>query len=1021
MTSVPKYRSPVSLVPGGGLLQFLDFSLELEKISKLQRVFHEELRKDSDIEGRHNNILCCLKEDDDGVYIDMLSGKPTRYGYDINAKNCLANWTNTWIPLPILRIHDQKWKDDLDRFEYGPSNWARAKIMPSDDDDQKLHITLAFDCNVEDRPEDEEYYYALSPKDVSAHATFKLATHIRDNAWFLNLAWVDDWLFGLWEQRQKMAKGMRDQSEYVLEYLASYLTLLEIIQTAMQDLVIQVVNPERDIPIDVDLILDIGNSRSTGILVETLPQRMTNLNDSYLIQIRDMDNPQHIYREPFETRIEFAEVSFGNDALSRRSGRKTLAFIWPSCVRLGPEAARLSTYAVRAEGTTGMSSPKRYLWDERPWQQSWRYNTKGGQEPMVTRGLLPQKVNREGTPISCFNDPLFTRNPRLNKQEKEIAFESLYTRSSLMMFMMIEIIMHALTTINSPAQRSRRELPNLPRRLRRVIFTVPSGMPIAEQRIYQRWVNWSVKVLWETLGWKDYYLSAQEQIKNTKKDYRLNPIVRCDWDEATCTQLVYLYNELTRKFQGDAHHLFSMIGKNRPNTNDKLSIRMATIDIGGGTTDLSITTFLLENEISSSTRIKPQLEFRDGFNIAGDDILLEVVKEHILPAIGEFAVSMGAHDSKSLLGELFGRDTTDNSQENRINRTQFARQIGVPVALALLAIYENSPPMSENTVIDCTFGNFFLHEGDKILNAPQFPSPGKQVIEYVEKAIYKHMGSKANPKDAPISFMHIPIAVRPLQIGETIRAKMAMVLTNLCEAIHAYDCDLLLLTGRPSRWHAIVNAIFAKLPVPPSRILPMSTYNVGKWYPFADSLGHITDPKTTVVVGAILCALAEGHLEGFSFDTNCLKLQSTARFIGEMNTNGQIINEKVWFNIDINDKEMQEYRYKGTFSGPIAVGFRQLEIQRWTTTRFYLIDFANEDLRRKAAGRLPYTLSLCFNINEIEENSLKEQRDEGDLIIEEITDKDGNAINKRDLEIRLQTLPLDEGYWLDTGTIYNDV
>ena len=28
---------------------------------------------------------------------------------------------------------------------------------------------------------------------------------------------------------------------------------------------------------------------------------------------------------------------------------------------------------------------------------------------------------------------------------------------------------------------------------------------------------------------------------------------------------------------------------------------------------------------------------------------------------------------------------------------------------------------------------------------------------------------------------------------------------------------------------------------------------------------------------------------------------------------------------------------------------------------------------------------------------------------------DGTPVNPRDLEIRLQTLPADEGYWLDTG------
>src|SRR5699024_4855870 len=123
--------------------------------------------------------------------------------------------------------------------------------------------------------------------------------------------------------------------------------------------------------------LDLGNSRSTGMLVETLPQRQTNLNDSYLLQIRDLSQPDRTYTGPFATRIEFAEATFGNPRLSARSGRSTPAFVWPSVVRVGPEAARLAQHSVGAEGNTGMSSPKRYLWDESPRAQQWRFNAWG--------------------------------------------------------------------------------------------------------------------------------------------------------------------------------------------------------------------------------------------------------------------------------------------------------------------------------------------------------------------------------------------------------------------------------------------------------------------------------------------------------------------------------------------------------------------------------------------------------------------------------------------------------------------
>ncbi|MEG2004490.1 MAG: virulence factor SrfB, partial [Bilophila sp.] len=660
-----------------------------------------------------------------------------------------------------------------------------------------------------------------------------------------------------------------------------------------------------------------------------------------------------------------------------------------------------------------------------------------------THGLLAKRINSHGTPLACFDDPLFKQNPVLRKQEREIAFESHYTRSSLMLFMLVEILLQAHTTINSPGQRARRELPNVPRRLRRIIFTVPSGMPIAEQRIYRRWVLWAVRALWDALGWQDFYMDARIAAKRARPDYRLSPAVRCDWDEATCTQLVYLYNELSRKFQGDAHHLFGLVGTPRKDYGTKPAVRMAAIDIGGGTTDLSITTFVLENEESDTARISPNPEFRDGFNIAGDDILREIVNRHVLPAIGEAAVRHGVRDARAFLAQLFGRDVMDNSQENRNRRAQFARQVAVPVALALLSVYEQADLLSGSGAFTCTFRDMFRKAFDDASDpaptprpdaskpdapassadeAPEEPRfafkrsarPGNAVLQYVEQEVARYA------PNAAFSLLDVEIRIDPRLIDHTVREALGRPLADLCEVIQRYDCDILLLTGRPSRWSGIIASIFAKLPVPPDRILPMCRFRVGNWYPFADALGNITDPKTTVVVGAILCALAEGHLEGFSFDTSRLKLKSTARFIGEMDINGQIKRPKVWFNVDVDSAKEQELPHDVVFAGPIAVGFRQLDAERWTTTRFHIVDFATEEARRNAAGKLPYRLKMRLVVAELDPEVSREH-DEGELFIDDIEAADGSSVPTRDVEVRLQTLPLDEGYWLDTGIVYQAI
>jgi hypothetical protein len=854
---------------------------------------------------------------------------------------------------------------------------------------------------------------------LAAHATFKLAAHVRDNSWFLNAPWVAQWIHGLysaWRQSRHKGRGSwNDDNPHVLEHLASYLTLLDIVGQTLRDLAVQVINPERDLPVEVDLILDIGNSRTTGILVETLPQRITNLNDSYLLHIRDLSRPEQVYTDPFETRVEFAEASFGNDALSRRSGRRTPAFAWPSVVRIGPEASRIATQAVCAEGATGMSSPKRYLWDEHPWQQSWRYNTGGQSEPMVTRGLFAKQVNSLGTPLRAFDDPAFKRNAKLRNQAREPAFESLFTRSSLMLFMAGEIITQALVTINSPAQRIRRELPNLPRRLRRIIFTAPIAMPVAEQRIFRRWVTWAVRVVWEALGWGGHWLPPSAP-RPPRPNYRLSPQVRCDWDEASCTQLVHLYSELSVKYHGDAHHFFRLLGKERGGAP---SLRTASIDIGGGTTDLSITTFHLVSAPADTARIKPKIEFRDGFNIAGDEVLREVIARHVLQALHDELARCGVRDPRTLLRRLFGKETIGASQEERNLRSRFIRQAAIPVALAMLAaceLRERSMPQDKRS---CVFGDFFGYgpekqDGEAPLGQ-RAPLPQENVIRYLEDAV------RRIAPDSRFALMDTPVHIAPAAVSRTVRATLDPVLADLCEIVHLYDCDALLLSGRPSAWEAVVQSVLAKLPVPPDRVTPMREYHAGAWYPFADALGRITDPKTSVVVGAILCALSEGHLEGFSCDTGALRLNSTARFIGELDTNGQLQRPKVWFEVDLGASAGMDMELPRPirFSTPLPVGYRQLDAARWPATRYHLLNFASEAARGRAAGKTPYDVNLRLSLAEMRDDAPGE-RDEGEFEIMDITDCNGESVPRSDLVMHLQTLPLDEGYWLDTGTVYQD-
>ncbi len=1017
----------ISIIPGG-CLQFFDaeVNLESETLARFQNFFEEQTDGGpADANSRMQwQIYGLAREDGQDSFRKRVTGENIELPcYRVDAKDAFALFDGQWIPVPFLRLSAERWFDNqVQKVERGPANWARLRVTRKSPDSQVYAVTLAFDSIVEPRNPDQANYYAISQADVAENAMFRFAPLERDNGWFIREEWVMQWLDERYKQfkqenpRVSLHRAQRDEQPPRLVDIACYLTLLEALDRSGVFPQAQVVDPAFSKPIGVELVLDIGNSRMTGLLVETTPQGHTNLNDSYLLQIRDLGKPENKYLVPIDSRVEFSEANFGNTQLSGRSGRQTPAFVWPSPVRVGPEASRLSPKARGAEGDTGMSSPKRYLWDERVREQQWRNSGKavdGTVEPPATRGIFMRHVNMEGTPLYYFNQTKSIPKA-LRSQTRMVAFEARFTRSSLMMFMLSEVIMQALVTIHSPQLRQERMHANIPRRLKRIILTVPTAMPLAEQRIFTRWANLAVGMVWRALGWGDHVTPDV-----ASADYRTAPEICCSWDEATCTQLVYLYNEVIERNQGDVRLLFQTLGKKRHGEGQNESVRIASIDIGGGTTDLSISTYTTQGADNTTPSIKPHLDFRDGFNIAGDDVLLAVIRRHFLGALSAAATAAGVADARNVLGGLF-KDMPGQPMEQRRIRAQWMRQIAVPVGLAILKQYEQADLHTGNASFTSTLREML---GDTIL-----PDEHSHVFAYVEEPL------RALGKGEPFSLLDFSLSINLHDVDTTVRQNLGQILTNLGEVIHMYDCDILLLTGRPSCWPAVMAASLAKLAVPANHIVPMHQYRVGGWYPFANALGRISDPKTTVLAGAFICALAEnGQLPGFAFDTSTIVPESTARYIGELSPDGQLKNDRVWFTVDapisrpevpVLSLENPESSSTVVFNTPMVIGFRQLAAERWTATRFYMLEYAGEEASSRARNRKPYSVTMSYTLREgvtVQEGADERQtiEDEGDLRVEEIMDAAGGAIPRGDLVVRLQTLDGQEGYWMDTGIVDN--
>jgi hypothetical protein len=975
----------ISLVPHSGI-QFLDIDFDMDRLPRGARVFWEEtLREQVDHEGKSPVILRVLEPDADGNLADPVTRQvpPPEETYAISRAQALEPFLNKWIPLPYFRVH-ARGGDGREVYDRGPSNWVRAYIAekPQRDSEGRSHrLVLAFDTALMERTP-QRPYVAPSPEDSARQQEFAPVLGHAENAWFLNEAWVGQWLEECFRELRQAQRGGRplrpEDFPHACEHWARYLALLglfEGIGILPRVRLVDVVSENRGYaPIHVDLVLDIGNSRTCGVLVEE-NQDTPSLNNSQVLALRDLSRPEHVYSRPFESRVEFAMATFGRDAISRRSGRAN-AFRWPSPVRVGPEAMRLAAETEGNEGATGISSPKRYLWDRRPNVQGWRFNGRASDgvttEPPVS-GPFMAHVTETGEVL------------RTTRGRGQPAVRARFSRSAMFTFLLAELLMQAISQINAWATRAARRFADVPRRLRRVILTLPPAMPLAEQKILRERAEGAVKLAWDLLGWTEAGPTAPPE-----------PRVLLNLDEATATQVVWLYTEITQRLQGDAAAFFELAGRVRPERGPSPCLRVASIDIGGGTTDLMIVTWSVENRDT----IVPRQEFREGFKIAGDEVLEGLITHLVLPQVAAALRGAGMGDPDAFLRQMLGGDRGGQSEVERHLRRQFVAQVLEPVALAVLHAYERIEGREMGEIFRASIGAVLAAE----------PQPANaRAIAFFETAA-RQAGAQG------FAIADVEVAADARRVEAVVQATLGPVLADLCEVVWHYDCDVLLLSGRPSRLRVVTDMVLAKLPVPPHRIIGMHRYQVGGWYPFRDAHARIDDPKTSAAVGAMLCALAEGRLEGFLMRTSQLQMKSTARYIGRMEISGQIRDQGVLLaDVDLEKRPAtrEAAEFTMTFAAPTFLGFRQLPIERWPATPLYALEFANPE----SVPRMALPLRLKIRRADLDPDAPGQEERREDFRIEEIEDAEGTAMRRTDVEIRLQTMKSEAGYWRDTGIV----
>lgn len=626
---------------------------------------------------------------------------------------------------------------------------------------------------------------------------------------------------------------------------------------------------------DVALILDFGNSRSVGLLAEgarggmsthMLPARPFELTSHHLLWTSPTSKEQHS-QQVFESGFVFVSDPVppvdvkvlrkippryekkgkpGEQTLMAKMFKKkepeavlveagreyyetvrTDLFRDISPVRMGAEVAfhlTQSCFVGAGRPEAGLSSPKRYLWDHDQLEGSYWHQFIPAKETMgkvsgeYFKHLYPDDRDWETVP----------------ENESEALQAPAYPRRSMITACILELLNRAYQQINTEEYRLNRHDPNRKRILKHLVMSYPSGLTRSELERYKTQVGKAVDIFCHT-----HKLEGQDRVQ-----------LRMAIDEGTACQLAYIYGE-TQAFES-AESWLKIVG--RPRKDGKYGVRIATIDIGGGTSDLCIADFM-DRAGGAVTGLVCEIRHVDGANRAGDDLLEAVLQKIIIPQLSN-QVRL-SRDATRLLFE----GVSDQKLVNK--KSGFLRDIWKPLANRYISMANGKD------------GATFKLNEIGLVKSQRALDDFEDVIKSISggSIIVGGLGEKE-------------IVFSRDEFRGVVMELFRPVLTNFCDTICRFDCDIVTLAGRPSDLHDIQEFVQAMLPLPGKRIVPMGSYRTGSWYPLPDPKrpGVIEDPKSVVVVGCAiehLCS-AYGAFGSFQVEVDESKEKQYTYYWGEV-------------------------------------------------------------------------------------------------------------------------------------------
>jgi hypothetical protein len=904
--------------------------------------------------------------------------------YEINnLKKSLKGYQKKWIPMPFFK------HNSINKNIITPTDWVRV-FFDCNEDFTKVSIVLAIDTTLAKNENDltspqlslnpDENIYKLNNEETN------ICTYLFDSS--NSNKWIESYL-------SESFYGNNEELIYEKpekQFIAYYIILLKWLSSLNEMPEFQLFSDEKN-KIPVDLVIDIGNSATCALLFE-------NQNDDFTfdkvkkLKIQDYSNPKKEYDKPFPMNLVFAEPNFGNLNKENYHNNK---FVLPSFVRIGYEAENLiqkssNNLDFGYELKVFNSSPKRYMWDTEAAETEWEFFPYGnGKIKKVYVNGISEQLKIDG---SLANGDLFGQ-------------KALYSKSSLMKFVFLEMLIHAYIQINSYDFRISHGNILIPRTLKRITISCPTAMIQFEQIALRqaaedacKLLNNYVKIYFESDDNK-FWFELPEIVPSIRDLCKKLPDIeyRNDWiyDEATSSQFVFIYGLLNKKIKNNQYVINNYLLKN------KNHITVGSIDIGAGTTDIMVANYSIKTE-NKGIEIEPNPEFWDSFKTAGDDMLKEIIQQIIIEGnienendknccgiIKNYAIKNNINDISQKINSFFGADTNSTSYKIKSMRKAFVHQIAIPIALHYLENANENEIKTKN--IEEIIGSEYKN---------------KELLVFFKQ----HFG---------FDLLDLKWEINPNKINSIINSVFENLLKQTSYIFNLYKCDYIILSGKPGNLNTIERLLLKYIEISPSKFINLNKAWIGKWYPFSDSRGYVEDSKTLVSVGATIALMGGklNKLKDFKINTIQLrkKLISTANYIVKID----YANKDVILDTKKNEKTIIAN------SLPYQLEYSRFSTKNYPSSKLNSISIDSNGILNYLKNKYPNKpIDFYYDQLELEKGkifknyplkiNLTREYDESkeEIKIESIEDNEGNNKPVKFFKINYQTLTNEKGYWLDT-------